>query len=44
VYDHPFFIILNLAVGGVFGGDPTPSTVFPQSIAIDYVRASTRKP
>ena len=44
VYDHPFFIIVNLAVGGVFGGDPTPSTVMPQSIAIDHVRVSTRKP
>jgi beta-glucanase (GH16 family) len=44
VYDHPFFIILNLAVGGVFGGDPNANTVTPQSIAIDYVRVSTRKP
>jgi beta-glucanase (GH16 family) len=43
VYDHPFFIIVNLAVGGVFGGDPNDSTVTPQSIAIDYVRVSTRK-
>lgn len=44
VYDHPFFIIVNLAVGGVFGGDPNPSTVVPQSIAIDHVRVSTRDP
>ena len=44
VYDHPFFIIMNLAVVGVFGGDPNASTVLPQSIAIDYVRVSTRKP
>jgi len=44
VYDHPFFIIVNLAVGGVFGGDPNASTVVPQSIAIDHVRVSTRDP
>ena len=44
VYDHPFFLIVNLAVGGVFGGDPNASTVMPQSIAIDYVRVSARKP
>jgi beta-glucanase (GH16 family) len=44
VYDHPFFIIMNLAVGGVFGGDPTASTVMPQSIVIDHVRVSTRRP
>jgi beta-glucanase (GH16 family) len=44
VYDHPFFIIVNLAVGGVFGGDPNASTVMPQSIALDYVRVSVRAP
>jgi beta-glucanase (GH16 family) len=31
-------IILNLAVGGDFGGDPNDSTVFPQSMLVDYVR------
>jgi beta-glucanase (GH16 family) len=31
-------IILNLAVGGDFGGDPNPSTVFPQTMLVDYVR------
>jgi beta-glucanase (GH16 family) len=43
-FDHPFFIIVNLAVGGVFGGDPNASTVMPQSLAIDYVRVSERTP
>ena len=38
VFDHPFFIILNVAVGGTFGGDPTADTVFPQSMYVDYVR------
>lgn len=43
VFDHPFFIILNLAVGGTFGGDPTADTVFPQSLYVDYVRVYQRK-
>lgn len=38
VYDHPFFIIINLAVGGNFGGNPNSETVFPQTMLIDYVR------
>jgi beta-glucanase (GH16 family) len=38
VFDHPFFILVNLAVGGIFDGDPGPSTVFPQTLTIDYVR------
>jgi beta-glucanase (GH16 family) len=31
-------IILNLAVGGDFGGDPNGTTVFPQTLLVDYVR------
>lgn len=31
-------VILNLAVGGDFGGDPNGSTVFPQTMLVDYVR------
>ncbi len=38
VYDHPFFIILNVAVGGYWPGYPDASTVFPQEMLIDYVR------
>ncbi len=38
VYDHPFFIILNVAVGGGFVGPPNGSTVFPQTMLVDYVR------
>jgi beta-glucanase (GH16 family) len=44
VFDHPFFIMLNLAVGGLYPGNPDATTTFPQSIAIDYVRVSTRSP
>ncbi|PSK86899.1 beta-glucanase (GH16 family) [Murinocardiopsis flavida] len=38
VYDHPFFLILNVAVGGAWPGDPDGSTSFPQEMKIDYVR------
>jgi beta-glucanase (GH16 family) len=38
VFDHPFFIILNVAVGGVWPGAPDSTTVFPQEMLVDYVR------
>ncbi|KAG4077126.1 hypothetical protein HA402_016113 [Bradysia odoriphaga] len=38
VFDHPFFIILNLAVGGTGPGNPDDTSVFPQTMAVDYVR------
>lgn len=41
VFDKPFFLILNLAVGGYWPGDPDDSTVFPQELVVDYVRVST---
>ncbi len=42
VYDHPFFMILNLAVGGPWGGVPDNTSVFPQTMVIDYVRVYKR--
>lgn len=38
VFDHPFFILLNVAVGGNWPGYPDASTTFPQSMLVDYVR------
>jgi beta-glucanase (GH16 family) len=38
VFDHPFFLLLNLAVGGGWPGDPNASTTFPQQMVVDYVR------
>jgi beta-glucanase (GH16 family) len=38
VYDHDFFIILNVAVGGNYVGPPDGTTVFPQTMLVDYVR------
>ena len=43
VFDHPFFIILNLAVGGKWPGSPDASTQFPQNMLVDYVRVYTRR-
>jgi beta-glucanase (GH16 family) len=37
-FDQPFFIILNVAVGGNFPGAPTSSTTFPQTMKVDWVR------
>lgn len=36
--DNPFHMILNVAVGGVFPGFPDASSVFPQTMYVDYVR------
>ena len=38
VFNKPFFIIINLAVGGSFVGSPNAETVFPQTMLVDYVR------
>ena len=38
VFDKPFFILMNLAVGGTFVGSPNAETQFPQTMIVDYVR------
>ncbi len=38
VFDHDFFILLNLAVGGNWPGYPDETTQFPQTMLVDYVR------
>jgi beta-glucanase (GH16 family) len=38
VFDHPFYIILNVAVGGNFVGPPNAATSFPQTMLVDWVR------
>lgn len=38
VFDQPFFLILNVAVGGNYVGFPTPQTPFPQTMLVDYVK------
>ncbi|HZE41582.1 MAG TPA: glycoside hydrolase family 16 protein [Stackebrandtia sp.] len=39
-FDHPFFIILNVAVGGGWPGSPGGDTQFPQTMVVDYVHVS----
>lgn len=43
VYNQPFFLILNVAVGGNFVGFPTTGTPFPQSMYVDYVKVYKQK-
>src|SRR5215471_3895202 len=38
VFDAPFFLLLNVAVGGTFPGNPDTTTTFPQEMVVDYVR------
>lgn len=38
VFDHNFFLLLNLAVGGFWPGAPDSSTPFPGTLLVDYVR------
>ncbi len=38
VFNHPFYMIFNMAIGGNFGGSISPDIIFPQTMLIDYVR------
>jgi beta-glucanase (GH16 family) len=42
VYDHDFFVILNVAVGGSWPGNPDATSSFPQTMKVDYVRVYRR--
>lgn len=37
-FHEPFFLLLNLAIGGNWPGNPNPSTIFPATMMVDYVR------
>jgi beta-glucanase (GH16 family) len=39
VFDHPFYLIMNLAIGGDWPGSPDATTPNPAEILVDYVRA-----
>ncbi|MEL6869167.1 MAG: family 16 glycosylhydrolase [Pseudomonadota bacterium] len=43
-YDHPFHLIINIAMGGVWGraGGPTDDSVLPQQMWVDWVRVYKR--
>lgn len=38
VYDQPFWLLLNVAVGGNWPGSPDDTSTFPQRLYVDYVR------
>ncbi len=38
VFNHPFFLLLNFAIGGGFPGPPNSSTPSPSDVLVDYVR------
>jgi beta-glucanase (GH16 family) len=38
VFNRPFYIILNVAVGGNWVGPPDENTIFPQTMLVDWVR------
>jgi len=38
VFSQPFFLLLNVAVGGSWPGAPDATTTFPQQMVVDYVR------
>ena len=42
VFDHPFFVLLNVAVGGDWPGNPDATTAFPQEMVVDWVRVYKR--
>ncbi len=43
VYNHPFFLIINVAVGGNWPGSPDETTKFPQEMVIDWIRVYQRQ-
>lgn len=42
VFDHPFHLLLNVAVGGNWPGYPDQTTEFPQTMLVEYVRVYAR--
>jgi beta-glucanase (GH16 family) len=42
VFDGPMFLLLNLAVGGIFDGDPASDAVLPGTLLVDWVRVYRR--
>ena len=44
IFTQPQFILLNVAVGGNWPGNPDGTTVFPQQMLVDYVRVYQQTP
>lgn len=43
-FDQPFYLLLNVAVGGNWPGSPDAGTVFPVTMEVDYVRVYSGNP
>jgi beta-glucanase (GH16 family) len=41
-FDHPFFLFMNVAVGGNWPGDPDGTTTFPQTLKVDWIRVYSK--
>ena len=41
-FDQPFYLVMNVAVGGNFPGVPNPATHFPAEMVVDYLRVYDR--
>jgi beta-glucanase (GH16 family) len=37
-FDKPFYALINLAVGGNFGGPEVDDSIFPQELIVDYIK------
>lgn len=37
-FDKPFYVLINMAIGGNFGGPEIDDSIFPQEFIIDYVK------
>ena len=44
VFDHDFFLLINVAVGGTASVEPASSSTFPQTMLIDYIRVYAPAP
>lgn len=43
-FDNPQYLLMNIAVGGTFGGSTVDDTIFPVTMEVDYVRVYQKKP
>ncbi len=43
-FNEPFFFIMNVAVGGLWPGNPNETTKFPQNMIVDYIRVFQEAP
>ncbi|WP_035670936.1 family 16 glycosylhydrolase [Flavobacterium sp. 83] len=37
-FNQPFYFIINMAIGGNFGGPKVDDTIFPQNFVVDYIK------